>query len=101
MTAIVERAANSSTPKFAKKFGIDSDAALLLLRLCRELQRDAGERPFFLSARKAAEVCNIDAMTAWRYLKGLAGFGVIEAVSVGSNKNRKASEWRYLRPLEE
>ena len=100
MTELIKRAATSPPPAFAHELGITSTGALLLIRVCRELQREAGAKPFFLSARKAAEVCDTNPMTAWRWLRGLAACGVLQAVSVGNNTSRKASEWRYLPSLD-
>ena len=47
----------------------------LLVGICRELQRRAGDAPFFLGCRTAAELLGVEHNTAARWLPGAAGNG--------------------------
>jgi Bifunctional DNA primase/polymerase, N-terminal len=68
----------------------------LLVAFCRELQRAAGEAPFYLACRTAAECLGTDAPTANRWLRGLCRDGVLMLVERGDQSRRKASRFRYL-----
>ena len=98
MAAMLERA-GKSIPKAAGIY--PTEAIRLLVSLCRELQREAGDKPFPLSTRKVAELFNVDAMRANRWLRGIERDGILKCEKVGTIKNRLASEWRYLPPLDE
>jgi len=75
---------------------IDGNEQLgLLAALCRELQRLAGDQPFFLSCRKIASQFGINHVTAWRWLGALEFHGVIKAGKKGIMRGRLATEWRY------
>ncbi len=69
----------------------------LLISICRELQRVAKDRPFFLSCRTAGRLLGVDHHTAWRWLFLLVQDGVLDLVSVGQLSTGKASEYRYMR----
>jgi hypothetical protein len=59
MSVILERAQKAPLPRAAAKY--EGASLRLLVCLCRELQRESGEQPFFLSCRTAAELlpdCN-------------------------------------------
>ncbi len=75
-----------------------SPAQKLLASLCRELQRLAGDAEFFLSCGKAGECVGVDRVTAWRYLEGFIGDGVLTCKTKGT-RNR-ATRWRYREPGE-
>lgn len=75
----------------------------LLVSLCRELQIEQGDRPFFLSCRDAADAIGLTRrkkakrpeVTAWRWLAMLCHTGVLQKIASGSRKDRKANEYRY------
>jgi hypothetical protein len=69
-----------------------------LLALCWELSRAAGDGVFYLSVRKAEEVCGFpDRMTAWRRMKMLTVDGWIQEVQAGTTT--KATRYKFLRNL--
>lgn len=68
----------------------------LLVRVCRELQTDWGDRPFFLSARTAAEILGTDAKSAWRQLLVLQFDGLIKLDEKGKLRGRRANTWRFM-----
>jgi hypothetical protein len=68
----------------------------LLVGLCRELQRLAGDRPFFLGCRDAGMLLGIPFQVAARYLRRLCADKIITRTSKGNGITGKASEYRYL-----
>jgi hypothetical protein len=76
----------------------DNPKFQLLVGICQELQRLAGDQPFFLSCETAAQVLGEDsdpsAMTVWRWLGGLVRDGVLRLEKKGDR--RKANEYHYL-----
>lgn len=68
----------------------------LLIRICRQLQRNNPDGPFFLSARQAGELVEIHFTDAAKYLYALASDGVLEITERGSGK--KASRYKYIWP---
>ncbi len=94
MTQLLERAAQASLPAVAMNY--NSGKVRLLIALCRELQREAGEEPFFLSARTVAGLFDITPIQASRWLNGLARDEVLLPVSKGDYRTRRATEWRYI-----
>lgn len=71
-------------------------AANRLIRICKALQRHEGEKPFFISARKAGELIQTDPTDTSRIMKALVADGVLELVSKGAGK--VASRYRYIWP---
>jgi hypothetical protein len=67
-----------------------------LVALCRELQRAAGDGPFFLDVRTGERLLGIHYTTVWAWLRGLCRDGVLELVESGSQAKRRASRYRYL-----
>jgi len=94
MAQIFERAKNAPLPRAAARY--QHDGLRLLTALCRELQRESGEKPFFLATRKAGELLEVDHVTAWRWLFLLVHDNVIEEVEKGDRTKRRASRFRYL-----
>lgn len=74
----------------------ECEGTRLLVRVCRELQRQSGSDPFFLGCRTASQITGLDRQTAHRRLKLLQADGVIGLVENGSKSAKKASTWRYL-----
>ncbi|CAG0956371.1 hypothetical protein PHYC_00487 [Phycisphaerales bacterium] len=67
----------------------------LLASLCRELQRRAGDKPFFLSCAKAGECVGVDKGVACRWLRAFGADGVLNVVTKGTNKTGQATRFRY------
>jgi Bifunctional DNA primase/polymerase, N-terminal len=66
---------------------------------CRELQKVAGARAFYLSSKTVADRFGLpEAMSGWRRLRLLCSLGVLEQVEAGDR--RRASTFRYKLPLE-
>jgi hypothetical protein len=92
--AVLERASKASSPIIATDY--DSREVRLLVKVCRELQRQAGKGTFFLSTRTAGELVGVSHWEAATWLKGLVADGVLELVRKGDRPTRKASEYKYL-----
>lgn len=88
------KAVESEIPADCEQY--DIEGVVNLVKLCRQLQAMAGNKPFFLDCRTAGRLLGIRHVTAWRWLQGLAADGVIEVVSTGSKASRKANEYRYV-----
>ena len=73
----------------------ESKSVRLLAALCRYLQTHAGDQPFPLSARMAAEMLGVPTMTAWRYLYLLQSDGLLSPVTLG-DKSGKATRFRFI-----
>lgn len=96
MTELHEQALSCEPPgKAVAKYGPASPRAELAA-LCRQLQRRAGDAPFFLSVRKAAGLLDVSPMHASRWLRQLVGDGFLKLVSKGARHTRRASEFRYI-----
>lgn len=95
MALILARAMETELPPAAEAYGLDGIRTLVAL--CRELQRAAGEGPFYLSTRTAGRLLQVDHSTAWRWLFLLENDGVLSVVQRGSQGTRKATRYRYLR----
>lgn len=76
-----------------------------MIALCRELQRMAGDHPFFLGCRDAARLVGFgnDHMTASRRLAMLCDDEVLELKEKGwqSPQGGRSSRYRYLLPLKD
>jgi hypothetical protein len=78
-----------------------------LVALCRELQRENGDQPFFLACRDAAAAVGLEGdgshVTAWRGLERICHTEppVLQKVSSGTKGTRggKANEYRWLGDL--
>lgn len=75
-----------------------ADGVRALAAFCRELQRRAGDNPFFLAGREAARLLNIHHVTAAKWLKHLENHKIIAVVTKGGRS--RASEYRYIGELE-
>lgn len=94
MTILLERAKQAEPPAVAREY--QSPETRLLIALCRELQREAGDQPFFLATTTIEKHLGLDRMRAWRWLQGLVRDGVLECVDPGSSKQRRPGQFRYL-----
>lgn len=72
------------------------EKCLHLVRICRRLQEQAGESPFFISSRQAGELLGIHYTDAAKMLWALNSDGVLELISKGAGN--KASRYRFVRP---
>jgi hypothetical protein len=97
MSQMMDAAVASEAPDVARDY--DEAKCRLLVALCRELQRAVGTAPFYLSARKAGRLLDVDHTTAWRWLYLLENDGILEVVTRGSKQTQKASRYRYLGDL--
>lgn len=69
----------------------------LLVAVCRELQKIAGEEPFFLSARTVMRIFNQDThATGAKWLRSLCVMEVLEEVKKGTGK--RATRYLYKGP---
>jgi hypothetical protein len=73
--------------------GLSRDVQLLAC-LCRELQRGAGENPFFLDGRSAAKVIGLRHETVASWLRALQRLWVIKLETKG--RRGFASRYRYI-----
>ena len=76
----LEIANGAAPPKKTERLSADVQ---LLASLCRELQRQAGNKPFFLDGRSAAKVLGRAHETVASWLRALQRLGVIRRVSRG------------------
>lgn len=99
MLQILERAKLAEMPE-GVEFLRGEESPLLLLKLCRELQRRNADKPFYLSCRTAGELFGVNHVTANRWLSLFEDKGFLEVVERGTNKRGgKATRYRYVRPL--
>lgn len=94
MAQIFAKAREAEVPKFAEQY--DDERLQLLVVLCREFQCASGDGPFYLSARTAGRLLEIDHMKAWRWLFLLQAEHVLKAVTVGDAKTQKATRFLYI-----
>jgi hypothetical protein len=81
-------------PRAALAYG-DEDVRRLVA-FCYQLQRHAGESPFFLACRSAGALLGTDHTTAWRWLRLLEIDQVLVRISTGSQAKHRANEYRYV-----
>lgn len=79
-------------PSSLVSLGYD-DKAVALCRICKQLQANAGEGPFFISARQAGELIGLHFTDASKVLYALVADGVLSLVKRGAGK--VASRYRY------
>jgi hypothetical protein len=87
------RARGSEVPPEAIHF--EQAELILLVQLCRELQRAQGDQTFFLDCRLAGASVGTTHQTAWRWLRMLVDEGTLELVRRGSRRKKLANEYRY------
>jgi hypothetical protein len=95
------RAAEAATvlPPVASQFS-DPEVRQLIL-WCQELQRQAGDAPFYLSCRSVQARFGLSSPPrASQRLHGLVRMKILDPVEVGGPKTMKATRYRYLPPLE-
>ena len=87
----LERSDAATPPACAADY---DPVARRLVCLCRELQRNSGDRPFFLACRVIADLLNVDRTKAARLMNMLCVDGVLTLVYRG--RTGRASEYRYV-----
>jgi hypothetical protein len=100
LASALQVAKQSTLPVVADDY---EDANLkMLVCLCRELQRQKGAEPFFISCRKVQSLFKHDShQKSARWLKGLVNDGVLQVVKQGGADSMKATRYRYLLPLDQ
>ena len=98
MAQMFEKAIQLDPPQIAIEKYPDNSKLKILVSLCRELQRAAGNKPFFLSVRTAGRLLNIAPMTASRWFFLLQSDGIIKVVTKGGTAQtvRQASRYGYI-----
>jgi hypothetical protein len=97
LASMLDQARRAPPPAAAMRY--DQPEIRLLVGLVAELQRAAGDRPFFLSCRSAADLLRVHNGTVCRWLQLLVRSRVLKLVSKGDRAQKKASEYRYLPEL--
>ena len=89
----------AATPPPPEANTYESPKLKILVHLCYELQRIAGDGAFFLSVRDAARAVGLSAKSlhhASAYMRGLVRDGIIEAVEIGKPGGHRATRYRYV-----
>lgn len=92
MADALHEADQTALPKCALQY--ESERVQRLVGLCHELQRRAGDEPFFLASRTVAMLLGGSAKQAALYMNLLCMDGILERVTKGHRG--RASEYRYL-----
>lgn len=74
-----------------------------LVRLCQQLQINAGNAPFYLGCEKFSQTIGeniVSKATAARWLKGLVECGILELVKEGTRESKQTSEYWYRGTLQ-
>ena len=95
---VFEKAKKSKPPQIAIKLYPDNDKLKILASLCRELQSEAKENPFYLSVRTAGRLLDVSPMHASRWLFLMVSDGVLRIVEKGGTATavRKATRFKYI-----
>jgi hypothetical protein len=98
MEQIFEKAVKLEPPNVAVEKYPANPKVQILVSLCRELQRAAGENPFYLAARTAGRLLGVSHMQANRWLFLLESDGILRIVCKGGTAEtaRKATRFKYI-----
>lgn len=88
-----DKAIESPAPEWVS--ARSSDAVRLLAGICRELQRAAGDRDFYLSSHRAADLIGVPPASAYKNLQTFVRLKKIKVTEVGV-RNVKATRYRYI-----
>lgn len=94
---IFHRARSQEPPSVSAQF--PSPCAKLLCAFCRELQREAGNEPFWLDERTAAMLLGVSQPAVNYWFRELRRRGILDRVAAPTRE--RASRFRYLGSLEE
>lgn len=96
LDVILERAKSAEPPTEAMIF--EQPKARLLVSVCRELQEDSGDAPFFLGCRTAGRLVGVDHVAAWRWLDLMQCAGLLTLVERGRKCRGRniASKFYYV-----
>jgi len=93
------KAKQSTTPAIVKRHYADNEEMQLLVKLCCELQRLSGDRPFFLPFSKVQQQFNLEnRVIAGRRLQDLQRRKIIKLEN--AHTATRARRYRYLLPLD-
>lgn len=92
LQSVLEEAKRGTSPSAIQ--GVKDEDAHLVAKLCRELQKDAGAKPFFLTGRACAEVIGRPHRTVANWLSALQILQIIELVEPG--RPGFGSRYRYI-----
>ena len=95
---VLERAKQTDPPPEAERY--EQREMRVLVAFCREMQRIAGDRPFFLGCRDAHKLLKVSYKTANRWLLLMERHKLLLVTKRGSPESRKANRYRYLGSLE-
>jgi hypothetical protein len=93
----LDRVKSSSPPPEANRY--ESPKLKILVHLCYELQRLAGDSPFFLSVRDAARAVGLSVKSVHvvsAFMHGLHRDGIIKPVEIGKPGGCRATRYRYV-----
>lgn len=99
MECIIKTAFEQEPPKIALELYPDEPKMHRLFSLCRELQRNFGTSPFFLSCRQVATILDVSPKSASIKLKAMVFDESLEVIVKGTPKTKKATFYKYLAPL--
>lgn len=91
---VLERAERAGTPPEAEQF--ENPQVRRLAALCKELQRFAGDKPFFLSRRTAARLLDKPLASVDRWMSILEFTKLLDVTKRGCNETKKANRFRYM-----
>lgn len=78
----------------AEAAAYEGEESRQLVAICRALQEEAGDGPFYLSCRVAADALGLDRMDVHRRLRVLRADGLLQVVKPGTKT--RATRYRYL-----
>lgn len=98
MAEIYDRAVRLDPPAVAIEKHPDHTKLIVLISLCRELQRAAGDGPFYLSCRTAARLLDVSPKHVSRWFFLLEDEDVLRVVVKGGTREnpRLATRFRYM-----
>ncbi len=94
MDVIFERAKAADSPEVAMRY--EQPQFRRLVSLCRELQRQTGEGPFYLGCRTAGKLLDVNHTTAWRWLFLLVAEGILRVSEKGGQDKNRYRATRYF-----
>lgn len=98
MTLLFQKAVEGERPRIAMTKYPENQRLQILVSLCRELQRAAGDQPFYLSCRVAGRLFSVSHTEVARWFFLLESDGILRVVAKGGTHEnpRNATRFRYL-----